>query len=235
MIVKKDFDRQEIAESMSVLWELLTADQRQYLVGNIKIHVYEKNEAIYRQGETPAYIMCLLEGKVKVYINGVGGRTQIIRMIEQMDIFAYRAAFINEDYKTSASAFETSTVCMIPIAVMHNLIEGNNELAVFFIRQLSQKLGEADALTVNLTQKHMRGRLAESLIALRNKYGYEDDGSTLSIYLSREELANMSNMTTSNAIRILSSLTSENIIITDGRKIKVIDEQKLLQISENGG
>lgn len=235
MIVKKDFDRQEIAESMSVLWELLTADQRQYLVGNIKIHVYEKNEAIYRQGETPAYIMCLLEGKVKVYINGVGGRTQIIRMIEQMDIFAYRAAFVNEDYKTSASAFETSTVCMIPIAVMRNLIEGNNELAVFFIRQLSQKLGEADALTVNLTQKHMRGRLAESLIALRNKYGYEDDCSTLSIYLSREELANMSNMTTSNAIRILSSLTSENIIITDGRKIKVIDEQKLLQISENGG
>lgn len=235
MIVKKDFDRQEIAESMSVLWELLTADQLQYLVGNIKIHVYEKNEAIYRQGETPAYIMCLLEGKVKVYINGVGGRTQIIRMIEQMDIFAYRAAFVNEDYKTSASAFETSTVCMIPIAVMRNLIEGNNELAVFFIRQLSQKLGEADALTVNLTQKHMRGRLAESLIALRNKYGYEDDGSTLSIYLSREELANMSNMTTSNAIRILSSLTSENIIITDGRKIKVIDEQKLLQISENGG
>ena len=124
---------------------------------------------------------------------------------------------------------------MIPIAVMRNLIEGNNELAVFFIRQLSQKLGEADALTVNLTQKHMRGRLAESLIALRNKYGYEDDGSTLSIYLSREELANMSNMTTSNAIRILSSLTSENIIITDGRKIKVIDEQKLLLISENGG
>lgn len=235
MIVKKDFDRQEIAESMSVLWEPLTAEQRQYLVDNIKVHVFEKNEAIYREGETPAYIMCLLEGKVKVYMNGVGGRIQIIRMIEQMGIFAYRAAFVNDNYKTSASAFETSTVCMIPIAVMRSLIKGNNELALFFIRQLSQKLGEADALTVNLTQKHMRGRLAESLIVLKNKYGYEDDGSTLGIYLSREELANMSNMTTSNAIRILSSLVSENLIITDGRKIKVIDEKGLLRISENGG
>ena len=235
MIVKKDIDRQEIAESMSVLWEPLTADQRQYLVDNIKVHVFEKNEAIYREGETPAYIMCLLEGKVKVCMSGVGGRTQIIRMIEQMGIFAYRAAFVNDNYKTSASAFETSTVCMIPIAVMRSLIKGNNELALFFIRQLSQKLGEADALTVNLTQKHMRGRLAESLIVLKNKYGYEDDGSTLGIYLSREELANMSNMTTSNAIRILSSLVSENLIITDGRRIKVIDEQGMLRISENGG
>ena len=235
MIVKKDIYRQEIAESMSVLWEPLTADQRQYLVDNIKVHVFEKNEAIYREGEKPAYIMCLLEGKVKVCMSGVGGRTQIIRMIEQMGIFAYRAAFVNDNYKTSASAFETSTVCMIPIAVMRSLIKGNNELALFFIRQLSQKLGEADALTVNLTQKHMRGRLAESLIVLKNKYGYEDDGSTLGIYLSREELANMSNMTTSNAIRILSSLVSENLIITDGRKIKVIDEKGLLRISENGG
>ena len=199
------------------------------------MHLFEKNETIYKQNEQPTYLMCLLKGKIKVYMNGVGGRTQIIRVIEQMGIFSYRAAFVNENYKTSASAFESSTVCMIPINVIRSIIEENNELAVFFIRQLCKMLGEADALTVNLTQKHMRGRLAESLIILKNKYGYEDDGSTLSIYLSREELANMSNMTTSNAIRILSSLASENIIITDGRKIKIIDEHRLCLISENGG
>ena len=235
MIVKEDFDKEKIAESMTVLWEPLTPDQRKYLVDNIKVHLFEKNETIYKQNEQPSYLMCLLKGKIKVYMNGVGGRTQIIRVIEQMGIFSYRAAFVNENYKTSASAFEESTVCMIPINVIRSIIEENNELAVFFIRQLCKMLGEADALTVNLTQKHMRGRLAESLIILKNKYGYEDDGSTLSIYLSREELANMSNMTTSNAIRILSSLASENIIITDGRKIKIIDEHRLCLISENGG
>lgn len=235
MIVKEDFDKEKIAESMTVLWEPLTPDQRKYLVDHIKVHLFEKNETIYKQNEQPTYLMCLLKGKIKVYMNGVGGRTQIIRVIEQMGIFSYRAAFVNENYKTSASAFESSTVCMIPINVIRSIIEENNELAVFFIRQLCKMLGEADALTVNLTQKHMRGRLAESLIILKNKYGYEDDGSTLSIYLSREELANMSNMTTSNAIRILSSLASENIIITDGRKIKIIDEHRLCLISENGG
>lgn len=235
MIVKEDFDKEKIAESMTVLWEPLTPDQRKYLVDHIKVHLFEKNETVYKQNEQPTYLMCLLKGKIKVYMNGVGGRTQIIRVIEQMGIFSYRAAFVNENYKTSASAFEASTVCMIPINVIRSIIEENNELAVFFIRQLCKMLGEADALTVNLTQKHMRGRLAESLIILKNKYGYEDDGSTLSIYLSREELANMSNMTTSNAIRILSSLASENIIITDGRKIKIIDEHRLCLISENGG
>ena len=76
------------------------------------------------------------------------------------------------------------------------LVTQNNDLAMFFIRQLSIDLGIADERTVNLTQKHIRGRLAESLIFLKESYGLEEDGSTLSIYLSREDLANLSNMTT---------------------------------------
>ncbi len=235
MIANTDLDKKKTAESIPALWEPLTAKQRKYLVDNIRIHVFDKHEVIYKEKETPSYVMCLLKGKIKVSMNGVGGRTQIIRVIEQMGIFGYRAAFINENYQTTAIAFEPSTVCMIPTKVMLTLIEHNNELAVFFIRQLSKMLGEADALTVNLTQKHVRGRLAESLIMLKNKYGYEDDGSTLSIYLSREELANMSNMTTSNAIRTLSALASEGILITDGRRIKITDERRLLKISESGG
>ena len=62
----------------------------------------------------------------------------------------------------------------------------------------------------------------------------EEDGSTLSIYLSREDLANLSNMTTSNAIRTLSQFATERLITIDGRKIKIIDEEKLKKISKIG-
>ena len=62
----------------------------------------------------------------------------------------------------------------------------------------------------------------------------EEDGSTLSIYLSREDLANLSNMTTSNAIRTLSNFATERLITIDGRKIKIIDEEKLKKISKIG-
>ena len=62
----------------------------------------------------------------------------------------------------------------------------------------------------------------------------EEDESTLSIYLSREDLANLSNMTTSNAIRTLSNFAAEKIIAIDGRKIKLIDIDKLRKISKIG-
>jgi CRP-like cAMP-binding protein len=62
----------------------------------------------------------------------------------------------------------------------------------------------------------------------------EEDKSTLSIYLSREDLANLSNMTTSNAIRTLSNFANEKLITIDGRKIKIIEEDRLRKISKIG-
>jgi CRP-like cAMP-binding protein len=105
---------------------------------------------------------------------------------------------------------------------------------MFFISELSTHLGASDERTVSLTQKHIRGRLAESLLFLKDSYGVEEDGYTLSIYLSREDLASLSNMTTSNAIRTLSIFASEKLIAIDGRKIKLINEERLRKISRIG-
>jgi len=224
----------DLSASLSEVWRMLTVNERDVLRRNSKILTFKKNEMIYSEGDEPHDMMCLLKGKVKIFKIGIGGRSQIIRVIRPIQYFAYRAAFAQETYLTNASAFEPSTVCIIPMTIVEELIYGNPGLALFFIRQLSRDLGVADERTVNLTQKHIRGRLAESLLFLRESYGYEDDGATISVYLSREDLANLSNMTTSNAIRTLSIFASEHIIAMDGRKIKIIDEERLRKVSRRG-
>ena len=118
--------------------------------------------------------------------------------------------------------------------IVSKLIDGNRQLAWFFIHELSHNLGRSDTKIVNLTQKHIRGRLAEALALLIDNYGFEEDGETLNIYMSREDLANLSNMTTSNAIRTLSAFVNEHIIVVDGRRVKVLNEQMLRIISKFG-
>ncbi len=216
------------------MWAPLNEEQREFLAGQFALQSYKKNEVIHCEDETPTHLMCLLEGKVKIYKDGVGGRSQIIRMIKPVGYFGYGAAFAGKDYVTAAAAFEPSLICLIPMTAITKLVAQNNNLARFFIRQLSADLIVADERTVNLTQKHIRGRLAESLLFLKESYGLEEDGSTLSIYLSREDLANLSNMTTSNAIRTLSQFATEKLITIDGRKIKIIEEDKLKRISKIG-
>ena len=164
----------------------------------------------------------------------MGGRSQIIRLIRPVQYFGYRAYFSREAYVTAAAAIESSTIGSLPMPLVEKYIRQNNGLAWFFIKELSNDLGISDARTVNLTQKHIRGRLAESLLVLKENYGVEEDGLTLNIYMAREDLANLSNMTTSNAIRTLSSFTNEKIITVDGRRIQIIDEERLRKISKFG-
>ena len=233
-MVKRETSEIDISESIPDLWQLLTPEQRELLNKNYTIQKFKKNETIYCEGETPMHMMCLLSGKVKIYKEGVGGRSQIIRVIKDKEYFAYRAYFAEENFVTAAAAFEPCSICMIPMPFIMDLLKENNELALFFIRQLSVDLGVSDERTVSLTQKHIRGRLAESLLFLKDTYGVEEDQCTLSIYLSREDLANLSNMTTSNAIRTLSNFAAEKLITIDGRKIKIIEEDKRKKISKIG-
>ena len=118
--------------------------------------------------------------------------------------------------------------------LVSELIDNNINVAWFFIHELSKHLGGSDSKIVSLTQKHIRGRLAETLTLLIDNYGFEDDGETLKIYMAREDIANLSNMTTSNAIRTLSSFVTEKIITVDGRRIKIINEPQLRKISKFG-
>ena len=223
-----------ISEDLAEIWSILNGDEKRRIIDNFQIHNFKKNQVIYAEKEEPEFIWCLIKGKVKKYKDGIGGRQQIIRLIRPVQYFGYRAYFANEPYVSSAAALETSTLGTLPMSLVDEIMENNNKLARFFIHELSRNLGGSDTKIVNLTQKHIRGRLAEALMLLKDNYGYEDDNSTLKIYLAREDLANMSNMTTSNAIRTLSSFVTEKIIIVDGRRIKIINEPMLKKISKFG-
>lgn len=229
-------DREDIvidySTSLSDVWRLLNEQERSLVREHAIVNKYKKNQPIYCAGEEPTHLMCLIKGKVKIYKEGVG-RSQIVRIIRPIQYFAYRAFFAEEKYLTDASAFEASTVCLIPMKVIVEIMKHNYNICKYFIRQLSIDLGSADERTVSLTQKHVRGRLAEALVYLIDSYGLEED-NTLALYLSREDLANLSNMTTSNAIRTLSHFMMEKIIALDGRKITILDEDRLRKISRLG-
>jgi len=231
---KKHVSELKPLEEILSVWDVLTPDERQFISNNYTVHYFKKNEMIHCEGDKPTHMMLLASGKLKVYKEGVGSRSQIIRMLKPGEYFSYRAIIANDEYSTNVMAFEASTVYMIKSDIFISILRHNNAFCYRFLEELSTDLAASDARTVNLTQKHIRGRLAEALLQLQKKYGLEEDGATISMYLSREDLANLSNMTTSNAIRTLANFVNEHVIAMDGRKLKIIDEERLRKISKMG-
>lgn len=231
---KKKQKEQVLLDEVLAFWDVLTVDERNYIRNSHTIHQYKKNETIQQEGDKPTQLMILASGKVKVYKTGNNNKQQIVRMLKAGEHFGFRAIIANEANSTSAIAFESSTVIGISAESFISILRHNNSFCYRFLEELAYELAESDARTVNLTQKHIRGRLAEALLFLKESYGLDEDGATISIYLSREDLANISNMTTSNAIRTLSSFVADGMITIDGRKIKIINEERLEKTSKLG-
>jgi CRP-like cAMP-binding protein len=223
-----------ILENEKSVFNILERDEEELLKNNLSCIVFKKGEVIFAEGDKPNGLIFLSEGKVKIFKEGVGGREQIIRMARPVGFIGYRAFFADEAHSATAVAIEDSVTCFVNRETLMKLLQSNLNLSLNILKSFATELGLSYNRTVTLTQKHIRGRLAESLIFLQDTYGFEKDTATIKIYLSREDIASLSNMTTSNAIRTLSSFATEGILSLDGRKIKIIDFPKLQKISKMG-
>jgi CRP-like cAMP-binding protein len=221
-------------EGSSSVFKGLNQKDKETLSLKHTFNLYKKGQFLFKEGEKSHGLICLASGKVKVYKDGVGGRGQIIRMVRQQGFIGYKALFADAPWPVSAIAIEDSATCIFEKSTFVKTLKKNPDLSIKFIRVIADELVSSNNRTVSLTQKHIRGRMAESLLILRDTYGYEADGKTIRISLSREDMASMSNMTTSNAIRTLSNLAHDHIIEIAGRRISILDNDTLEYISEMG-
>ena len=134
----------------------------------------------------------------------------------------------------AAAAFEEADVAHVPMSLISEIITENNRVARFFIGELAKDLGISDRRMVSLTQKHVRGRLAESLLYLRDIYGIHSRDGRLMVQITREDLAAFSNMTTANAIRTLMDFAKEGVLQVQGKDILLTDLKLLEEISSQG-
>ncbi|MBI5010579.1 MAG: Crp/Fnr family transcriptional regulator [Bacteroidia bacterium] len=197
------------------------------------IHV-SKGDFIYSEGEKSKGMICLVSGKFKIFRIGVGGREQILKLVRPSELTGFRNIFQPSEWINSAVAIEDSVICLIDRNTIANILKTNTDFSFRMMKLISDELTFANERIISLTQKHVRGRLVETLLMLSEIYGLESDGKTINASLSRDDLAHHSNMTTSNAIRTLSNLATEGKITIKRKKITLLDIPALEIISKVG-
>lgn len=219
---------------LNAIWDTLSEAQKEWVSEQVEVVRYNKNDIIHLEGDEAKYVWTLVSGKVRIYKEGIGQRQQIIRLLKPYDLFGFRAVIAGDTYNSCANAFEACVVCRLSSDCFNQLVRENGEFCYQIMLMMARDLAISEIRTLNLTQKHIRGRLAEALITLIDQYGYESDGETIAMLLPREDLANMSNMTTSNAIRTLSQLAQEGLIDINGRHIRILNAEELKRVSRLG-
>lgn len=193
--------------------------------------VYRKGQEIFQEGNHPKGVFVVHTGKVKISKLGSNAKEQIVRLAKPGDVLGYRSLIAGDRYYASAATLEDSVVCFIPKAKLFELLETNATLSIRLMKLLSHDLASAEKKMVELVQKPVRERVAEALLILKEFYGLEQDGKTLKIVLTREDIANFVGTTTETAIRVLSDLKESKIIALESKRIIILNNDKLVRES----
>lgn len=129
-------------------------------------------------------------------------------------------------------ALEDTAVCLIPLADFKIFVEQNQSFTKGLLQMLSHDLREAETRMIRMAQKSVRERLAATLLLLMDTYGTFGPDNTLKIELSREEFASLVGTANETVIRLISDFKTEGLIITNGKKISIYNEEALRAIAE---
>ncbi len=231
MVKKTTYPIDKLLKLLSPLSINMTSEQQKKMLSLCSMSRLKKTEVICHEGDIANRLFCIMEGSAMITMKVDSEHEQIVRLLKSGDYYGYREYFLDNNYITSFIAISDVMICSIPMDYILNCVNINKNVAMFFIRQMSGELFAADVRFVKLTQKHLRGKLADVLLYLTEYFGLESDGKTLTVCLSRKELANIAIMTTANAIRTLSAFALDGLIEVKQRKISILDIPALRYIS----
>lgn len=195
---------------------------------------FKEGEFLYKEGGRPIGLMCLNEGTVKISVNGCTGSELIIALKKPVDFLGITNMVTQHPYSSIAVALEECELCLIPQEDFFAILQSNNNFLLKVNRLFGIEINKAHLRMASLTQKHMRARLADSLLFIQEEFGESLLDGSLNMSIKRSDLAALANMTTSNAIRTLSELVDSQIVRVEKRKITILSPNHLRSISLRG-
>jgi CRP-like cAMP-binding protein len=181
---------------------------------------YKKGELIFREGDVVEGIYFVYSGTVKVHKKWGTEKELIIRFARKGDIFGHRGLGHDHHYPISATALESVQVCYLDLDFFQASLKVNQDFMYGLLLFFADELQESERKMRNLAHMQVKGRVAQALLSLQDKFGLTPEGF-INIILSRQDLASLVGATYETVFRIINELAQEQLIALDGKNISL--------------
>jgi len=220
-----------VKEHQSSVFSILQKEDLDILMENKQEILFKPGETILKQNTSSTHVVCIKKGLAKVYIEGMKGKSLIIKLIGDLDFITGGGIFANHTRRFTVSALTNVECCFINSEQILKLFSKNSEFALEIMKYHNDQNNQMLNSLINLTQKYMPGRVADSLLYLKNEIFKT---SSFQLPLNRQELAEMSAMTKESYVRILKEFKTSGVIKHIRNSMVILDEKALVSISKNG-
>ncbi len=192
---------------------------------------YLKGENIFKQGAFAPYVIYVVKGLVKVYLQTGYDKQINISIAKSGDFLAFSSIFGENIHTYSTQAIKDSEICMIEKESLKEALLQNPNFALQITSKNYRNERYLLEIIKNISYKQMRGKLASSLLYLSQSEFLEEQ---IFDFLTRQDIADFASVSTESAIKFLKEFEKEKMIKLKGKNIVITNTEKLEAISKNG-
>ncbi len=224
-------DEEFVCDINSPCFQLLTMDEVEMVKSSKTQVLFRKGDNLTKQGAFTSYVLFVVNGYARQYVEGEQGKTFNLRIIKPGEFVGLSAVFSKNKFNYSAVALTDCLAFLIEKDVIARVIKQNGLFGFSFIQRYCEQNTNLFDTVRNVLYKQMNGRLADTLLYLEDIRG---EFPEIFQILSRKELADFAGISTESTVKLLKSYEKDGLIELKDKDIIILNPKTLQEISLRG-
>jgi CRP/FNR family transcriptional regulator len=224
-------DSEFICDIQAPCFQLLSQEEIDLIRSSKTQVLFRKGDNLTKQGAFASYVLFVINGLAKQYIEGSSNKSFNLRIITPGEFVGLSSAFRKNVFNYSSVALTDCHVFLVEKEAIGKVVKQNGEFGFTMIQRYCAQNENLFEEINKLMYKQMNGRLADTLIyidALRK------DNIDIFQLLSRKDIADFAGISTESTVKLLKSFEKDGLIDLKEKDIFLKDIVRLKEISKIG-
>ena len=211
----------------------LRESEWQRLLPELSVRTFPENTFLFFEGDPPQALYVILQGHVALIRHTLEGRDVVLDVMRPGTMIGELAVLEGVPYSASAKTLTEVAAVVFTREQFLRLLHTYPQVAMAVIYDLVRRVRHLSDLVQSLAIERVEQRLARILLRLMKISGEpREEGTLITLPLTRQDLADMAGTTVETTIRTLSRMRREGLIGTVRGRLLVRDPARLAEIAE---
>jgi len=224
-------DNEFICDIQAPCFQMLIPEEVALVRGSKTQVLFRKGDNLTKQGAFASYVLFIISGLAKQYIEGDSNRNYNLRIIKPGEFVGLSAVFTKSTFNYSSVAITDCQVFLVEKDAITKVIKQNGLFGFTMITRYFEQNANLFNTLRTVMYKQMNGRIAETLLYID---GFKNENPNIFQLLSRKDIADFAGISTESAVKLLKSFEKDGLIGLNEKDIQVVNHNGLLEISKKG-
>lgn len=224
-------DSDFICDIHAPCFQLLSQEEAEMVRSSKTQVLFRKDDNLTKQGAFASYILFIINGFAKQYLEGDSTKNFNLRIIRPGEFVGLSTVFFENIFNYSSIALTDCQVYLIEKEAIAKVIKQNGNFGFNIIKRYCEQNTNLLNTVRNLMYKQMNGRLADTLLYIENLKAEKADIFQL---LSRKDIGDFSGISTESAVKLLKAFEKDGLIKLNEKDISILNHNALTEISRRG-